>query len=132
MTSNNTLKLWGMAFVSWVIPLAVSFLLFNPNTREYLPNYPVFKIIMAIVLFVVTYWLFMRLHTEMKESKWKVSAVFLVTNIVLDLIVLVGVLAMSLSTWVLTVLPFYVVAFFGVEWYMQTYHLKQPTKNNHK
>lgn len=129
MSAKITPKLWLSAFLAWLVPLVISFFLFNPQTREYIPNFLSFKVIMAVVLLAITWFLYMRLRNEMKSSKWQVSIVFLLVSVVFDLIVLVWLLAMPFATWLLTVLPLYIVIFFGIEWWMQNNHLdKKKTK----
>lgn len=55
MSAGLTLRVGAGAFVTWLIPLLVSFALFNPQTQTYLPNYPGFKVIMAGLAAVICY-----------------------------------------------------------------------------
>jgi uncharacterized membrane protein YedE/YeeE len=48
MTSSN-LKIVLGAFITWLVPFVVSFGLYNPETKIYLPSYIGFKVIMALL-----------------------------------------------------------------------------------
>jgi hypothetical protein len=116
MTTLKTPKLYFFAFLTWVIPIFVSFFLIDPNTKEYLPNFIGFKLIMFVLLSAVTYMLMKRIFAKSALGKWLTASLFLVVNIVLDLVVLISLLKIEFMSWLLTILPIYVIVFYGMEY----------------
>jgi predicted ABC-type exoprotein transport system permease subunit len=101
------------AFFTWLVPLVVSFGLYDPVTQVYLPNYIGFKLMMA-ALAAMTCHLTMR-WISMSQSLTTFDPVgYVVLNSVLDLIVLVAVFTMPLLTWATTIFPAYVLIFGAV------------------
>jgi hypothetical protein len=109
MTSSK-LKIVLGAFITWLVPLAVSFGLYNPETKIYLPNYLGFKIIMAVIA-AITCFLTLRWLAKTQKLTPVVPAAYTALNSVLDVILLVGLLKMPVVIWVTTVFPIYVLVF---------------------
>ncbi len=115
--STNKLVLGG-ALVAWVIPMIVSFFMIDPVTMEYLPNELVFKITMIVVAAAVTLFLFKKFLTK-NLLNLQVPHTFLIINVVLDVIVLMGMLAMPFAEWVTTVFPSYLIIFYGLYYFLK-------------
>lgn len=101
-----------------------SFFFVDQNTKSYLPNELVFKLIMMGILAGTTLvvYLYLRLKTELN---WLlVAGIFLFINCVFDSIFLIGLFKYELIKWVLTVLPIYIVIFFG----LASFELKRKSK----
>jgi hypothetical protein len=125
-TKNKLVNIWGMIFskntkvyifslVTWLVPFVVSLFLVNPQTKEYYPNYIGFKLIMFVILSSITYLLMKKILAKKHESKWKVANTFLLVNIIVDLALLVGLFGVTFVSWLTTILPVYIVVFYGVE-----------------
>jgi hypothetical protein len=110
---NQNLKIALGAFITWLIPLVVSFGLYNPETNIYLPNYLGFKLIMAL-LAAVTCFMTMRWISKSHALTPAVPATYIVLNSVLDLIVLVGAFKMPSMVWATTIFPIYVLVFAAI------------------
>lgn len=117
MTKIKNLNLYTSAFISWIVPLFISFFLINPTTKEYLPNFWSFKVIMLVVLGSLTYFLYKRLNSK-DSGKVQIASTFIIVNSVLDLIVLVGFFGISILTWATTIWPIYVIVFIGLAQYI--------------
>jgi hypothetical protein len=109
-TTRQTI-LFGI--VAWVIPFVVSIFMVDPVTKEYLPNIIVFKAVMASLLAIVTYLLYSVIR-KARHLHSTVPNTFLASNTVLDGIVLVSLFGMPIVVWCTTVLPLYVIIFYGV------------------
>ncbi|MCA4900470.1 MAG: hypothetical protein ACK514_03095 [Bacteroidota bacterium] len=46
------------AVLTWLIPIVVSFFMYDPQTNQYLPNIPVFKSVMIALTTLLTYYFF--------------------------------------------------------------------------
>jgi hypothetical protein len=110
---NPNLKIALGAFLTWLIPLVVSFALYNPETKIYVPNYPGFKFIMAL-LAAITCFMTMRWISKSHALTPAVPTAYIVINSVLDLIVLVGAFKMPSMVWATTIFPIYVLVFIGI------------------
>jgi hypothetical protein len=108
MSSSSKIALG--AFATWLIPLVVSFGLYNPETKIYLPNYFGFKFIMAL-LAAATAFLTMRWMSRHQVLTPTVPTAYVVVNSALDLLVLVAVLKMPSTFWATTVFPIYILVF---------------------
>lgn len=105
-------KVSGFSLLAWVVPFAVSIFMVDPVTKEYLPNFTVFKAVMFFILAVVTYVL----YTSLKKDQLLTITTpntFLLVNILLDTVVLVLVFQIPILVWVTTVLPMYLIVFYG-------------------
>ena len=105
------------ALIIWIVPLAVSFGLYNPQTDVYIPNYWGFKLIMA-ALGGVTAWFCYRWLARSQPLTIGVPNTVIAVNAVLDLLLLVMTFGMPLSNWALTILPIYLVVYYGIWWWL--------------
>lgn len=105
----------GGAITAWIVPMFVSFFMIDPVTMEYLPNEMAFKITMILSSAVVTFLFFRKIKSR-GILQVQVSHTFLFVNIVLDILFLMGALGMPVTEWATTVLPMYIVVFYG--WYL--------------
>jgi hypothetical protein len=106
------------AAVAWAIPLLASFGLFNPNTGAYLPNYPGFKLIMAVLAALCTF-LSYRWIARSGGLTPGVPVTYLALNSLLDLAVLIAAFGMPVAVWGTTVFPVYVAVFVGLYFAMR-------------
>lgn len=106
-------RVWAGAFLTWFVPLLVSFGLYNPQTETYLPSFIGFKIIMLLLLAAMTFFTY-RWIARTEALRLAVPTSYLAANSVLDLIVLVALFGMAFGTWLLTVLPGYLVVFYAL------------------
>jgi hypothetical protein len=105
-------KVLGFSFLAWIVPFVVSIFMVDPVTKEYLPNFTIFKAVMFVILAVVTYGL----YTSLKKVQLLTIATpntFLLVNILLDLFVLILAFQIPILVWVTTVLPVYLIVFYG-------------------
>lgn len=111
-------KTYLYAFLTWFIPIAVSMFMYNKETNSYLPNLAVFKTIMLVLLFGLTY-LFFKQIVKSDNSKWtSVAILFTVVCSILDLGVLIGLFKMEIMMWVMAIFPFYLLSFFGFGYWL--------------
>lgn len=101
------------ALFSWLIPFLLSFFLYNPETKQYLPSFLIFKIIMFVILVVITiiFYNFIRKDSE-KLFSLSVPNTFSLINCVLDIIFLIILFRMDFVFWSLSVLPIYLFTFY--------------------
>jgi hypothetical protein len=99
--------------MTWLLPLVVSFGLYNPETKIYLPNYFGFKLIMAL-LAAIACLLTLRWISKKQVLTPAVPITYIALNSILDLIVLVGAFKMALTFWLMTVFPIYVFVFASI------------------
>ena len=111
-------KVIGFSLLTWVVPFAVSIFMVDPVTKEYLPNFTVFKVVMFLILAVVTYGLYVLLKKDQLLTITTTNT-FLLVNILLDMVVLVLIFKIPILVWVTTVLPVYLIMFYGC------FHLKK-------
>jgi len=112
------LRALAVAFFVWLVPLIVSFGLYNPDTRVYLPNFAMFKLIMAGLAFLTTGLGYAWLKRSGPLGIATANTV-LATSVVFDLILLVAIFGMPVSYWLLTVLPVYLLVFYGLLAFMR-------------
>ena len=108
----------GGAITAWLVPMFVSFFMIDPVTMEYLPNETVFKITMILSSAVVAFLFFRKIKSR-GMLQVQVPHTFLFVNIVLDILFLMGALGMPVTEWVTTVLPMYIVVFYGWYFYLR-------------
>lgn len=106
------------AFITWLIPLAVSFGLFDPATGIYLPNFIGFKIIMAALAALSAYFTY-RWIAQATPLRAGVPNTYLALNAILDLILLVAAFGMPFLSWLTTIFPIYVVVFYALYAWMR-------------
>ena len=105
---TNSKLVWGVAVGFWILVFLVSSVFVNPETHTpYMSNY-LFHVIMFVISTVLVYLCFK--YFQMKNV-FNLPAVytFLLVNILLDWIVLIGLIKFSVSEWFLWVLPAYLV-----------------------
>lgn len=85
----------------------------DPVTKAYIPNELVFKITMEAICLIVTLFFFIGLKKQNMLTV-NVPLIFLMVGVLLDMIVLIGMFGMSLTEWATTVLPAYVIIFYGL------------------
>jgi hypothetical protein len=100
------------AVITWGLPLLLSFGLYNPETKIYVPSYIGFKFIMALASAAITY-VTMRWVSNKQTLRYSTLVIYVGLNSALDLLLLVGLFEMPIFFWATTVLPIY-VGVFGV------------------
>lgn len=111
-------KTFLFAFLTWFIPVAVSVLMYDPQSNEYLPNFIVFKLVMLLLLFGLTFYFFQKIKKYEISSWVKISTVFILICSILDFAVVVAFFNVSISTWVMAIFPFYIISFYGLGFLM--------------
>ena len=113
MSARPNVRVLAGAFLTWLVPLLVSFGLYNPKTGVYIPNYLGFKLIMAALAAVACLMTY-RWIAQKQPLNAAVPAIYLALNSVLDLILLVALFRMPLQSWLMTIFPIYVIVFFVI------------------
>jgi hypothetical protein len=103
-----------LAVVTWLVPFVVSCLMYDPDTKNFLPNFAVFKIVMVTTLIAVTVPIYIWLKPSHGCSRFSIATTFLVVNIVLDIVVLMLVLKVPFLVWLLSILPIYLLVFYSL------------------
>jgi len=107
------------AVLTWLIPIVVSFFMYDPQTNQYLPNIPVFKSVMIALTTLLTYYFFKKIKTSDTASPWYAYALlFVVVCSVLDFAVLLTVFKVEFSVWAMAIFPVYLIVFFGLGYLM--------------
>jgi hypothetical protein len=101
------------AFITWLIPISVSFGLYNPATQFHYPNFIGFKIIMTTVAVCATFFTY-RWIARHQSLGWSVAIVYLLVNASLDLLVIILLFKMPFASWFTTILPVYLIVFFAM------------------
>ncbi|OYU03469.1 MAG: hypothetical protein CFE36_01565 [Sphingomonadaceae bacterium PASS1] len=101
------------AFITWLVPLFVSFGLFDPATQFYVPGFVGFKIIMILTVAAVTFFTYCWIARH-RPLVWGMAAVYLAINSLLDLLVLILLFKVPIESWLMTILPIYIVIFFAI------------------
>jgi hypothetical protein len=101
------------AFITWLIPMSVSFGLYNPATQSYYPNFIGFKIIMATVAACATFFTY-RCIARHRSLGWSVAIVYLLVNTALDVLVIILLFKMPFAFWFTTIMPVYLIVFFAM------------------
>ncbi len=105
-------KVIGFSLLTWIVPFALCMFMVDPVTKEYLPNFAIFKVVMFLALAIVT----SILYTSLKKGQLLTIAIpntFLLANIILDISVLVIALQITVTVWSTRVLPIYLIVFYG-------------------
>lgn len=111
-------KTYLYAFLTWLIPMAVSMFMYDKETNSYLPNLPVFKTVMLVLLFGLTYVFFKQI-VKFDKTKWiSVALLFTAVCSILDMGVLIGLFKMEIMMWVMAIFPFYLLSFFGFAYWL--------------
>lgn len=111
-------KTYLFAFLTWFIPMAISLLMYDKETNSYLPNLPVFKTVMLVLLFGLTY-LFFRQIAKTDKTKWtSIALLFTVVCSLFDMIVLIGLFKMPVQMWAMAIFPFYLLSFYGLGYWL--------------
>jgi hypothetical protein len=93
-------------------------LLYDQASNFYLPNLAVFKTLMLILLFGLTYFLYKKIR-KIDDSKWtSIAILFTILYSILDLTVLIGIFKMDISMWLMAILPFCIFSFFGIGYWI--------------
>ena len=110
-------------FLIWIIPLAISFAFYSPQS-ELIVSYAWFKSIMVVVLTLTT--LGVNLVKPLKSaSPLLLAVVYTAMSIVLDLLILVPMTRMSLGTYVEQIALVYIIIF-GVTWAVMSGRASTP------
>ena len=111
-------KTYLFAFLTWFIPMAVSIFMYDKETNSYLPNLPVFKTVMLVLLFGLTYMFFKQI-VKFDKAKWtSVALLFTIVCSILDMGVLIGLFKMEIMMWVMSIFSFYLLSFFGFGYWL--------------
>jgi len=110
---NTNKKTLLYSIMSWLIPFTTSIFLYNPETKQFLPSFEIFKIIMLMILNITTYIFYKKLKKDSPETfNISIPNTFTLTNILLDLLVLIILLKMDITLWIWSVLPIYLISFY--------------------
>lgn len=102
-----------LALVTWLVPFFVSGFMYDPATKEFLPNFVVFKAVMIAVLIAVTVPAYIWLTPSSQgRSRFSTATTFLAINIAIDFIVLITILKVPFLAWLVSVLPIYILVFY--------------------
>lgn len=106
------------ALITWLVPLFVSFGLFDPATQSYVPSFAGFKVIMTLTAAAVTFFTY-RWIARHRSLVWGTAAVYLAINSLLDVLVLILLFKVPIKTWLMTILPVYTFVFFAMMAFFQ-------------
>lgn len=115
---NLKLRMLLSALATWFVPFFISFFMVDMNTRAYLPNPLVFKIVMILSSAATTFFVMKKLKPYHKRPWYFASLFFLVINSLLDMLILIPISGMPLTEWATTVLPSYLVVFFTLGFFV--------------
>ncbi len=97
------------AIISWVVPFFVSAFFIDPNTKSLTVNPIIFHGIL-IALFTILVFFSYRYLAWKKKISIITAHVFVGTNIILDMIILLWLFkAMSMQEWWMTIAPVYII-----------------------
>ncbi|UXE68660.1 MAG: hypothetical protein KA713_08860 [Chryseotalea sp. WA131a] len=112
-------KTYLYAVLTWLIPIVVSFFMYDPKTNQYLPNIPVFKSVMIALTALLAYYFFRKIKASDTASPWYAYAIlFVVICSLLDFAVLLTVFKVEFSVWAMAIFPVYLIVFFGFGYFM--------------
>lgn len=131
MTKSPIFKLLAFALVAWFVPFFVSVFMIETGTNpvSYKPDFITFKITMFVILVIITTlgYTIMRWYTKLN---WVItSIVFLLLSCILDVVVLINIYKTNTTSWVLTVLPVYLLVFFGLGYIILRRETSTEVKN---
>lgn len=106
-------KTFFWACCSWVLPLFVSFFLINPETKEYIINFWVFKLLMITILSFITYIGYKKISTK-NDLKLTTAHTFFLVNVLGDVLVLLFFLKFPITVWLTTIVSMYIVVIYGL------------------
>lgn len=109
-----------LSVVSWLVPFLVSMFLINPETKETIISPVLFKSLMLVILALITVFGYRKI-LNISPLTIQTPNTFLAINIVFDLVVLVTLLSVPFQVWLLTVLPIYLLVFYGAFLLMRKY-----------
>ena len=101
------------AFITWLLPLFLSFGLFDPDTQTYVPSFAGFKVIMTLTSAAVTFFTYRWIARD-RSLVWGMAAEYLAVNSILDVLVLIMLFKVPIATWLMTILPIYILVFFAI------------------
>lgn len=111
-------KTYLFAFLTWFIPVLVSMFMYDKETNSYLPNLAVFKTVMLVLLFSLTYIFFKQIKKSDTSTWISIAILFTVFACVFDFIVLIGLFKYAFSMWAMAIFPFYLLSFFGFGYWL--------------
>ena len=131
MTKSPIFKLLAFALLAWFVPFFVSVFMIETGTNpvSYKPDFITFKITMFVILVIITTlgYTIMRWYTKLN---WVItSIVFLLLSCILDVVVLINIYKTNTTSWVLTVLPVYLLVFFGLGYIILRRETSTEVKN---
>jgi hypothetical protein len=105
---STNIKVWWQAVVFWVVVFLASAVFVNPNSGEVVINNYLFHFIMFVFATLLLYFIF-RYYTKIGLFELKTFYTFILVNVVLDLIVLVGFSLVSITEWLTLIFPAYIL-----------------------
>lgn len=99
--------------VAWLIPVFISFFMVDPQTHAFLPNIYIFKTVMVVSSAAVSYCFYAYLSSR-RGLSILVPVIFLVVRAIIDNVMLALGQVMTVGRWAFTILPFYLLVFFGL------------------
>ncbi|MFM2414879.1 MAG: hypothetical protein RI911_572 [Candidatus Parcubacteria bacterium] len=106
----RSIVIWGC--VVWMVPMCVS-LLFIDTAGQLTVALPIFLSVISVVLVATTFFAYRNI-LHMKSLSIEVAHTFLAINTGLDAIMIINFPNTTLLEWVMTVLPLYLAAFYGL------------------
>jgi hypothetical protein len=127
--NNRILKTISLGGLTWFVPFFISFFFYDSSTKSYRPDYFTFKIIMILLAIIMSVISFSYLRIN-KHMNWVITAIiFLLISSCLDSFILITLFKYDTINWSLTVLPCYLIIYFGFS-YLILNTSKQTIINN--
>jgi hypothetical protein len=106
MKRNKTLRLYVLGFITWLIPFVISFAFYD-RTGNLNVNYGLFKCIMVVTSSLTGMYVMMYHFKYVNSSYFREGVIagllWLVINILLDLVILVPMAGMTLTSYFTTI-----------------------------
>ncbi len=89
------------------------FFLVDPETKVTIINPILFKVLMIVIVTIITFYGYSKINTKTGISI-QTSNTFLALNFLLDIVVLIVLFSVPFMVWATTILPVYILVFYGV------------------
>lgn len=106
-----------LGVVIWLVPMFISTFLFDPLTKSYVPNFPIFMMILISVLFGLTHVIYHYVREDDPAEWFLVATVYTLTCSILDIILLVCLYNIDFMRWLSFSSPSYILIFFGLGYF---------------
>lgn len=105
---STNFKVWSLAVLFWVVVFVASSVFVNPDTGAVVINNYLFHLIMFLFSTLLLYFVF-KYYKKIGLFELKTFYTFILVNVVLDLVVLVGFSLVSITEWLTLILPAYIL-----------------------